>query len=82
MSKLKKFEGLRFMLVFRTHDAGIYDSFMLVFIIHAGIYNSCWYLLFTLVFTLHAGIYTSCWYLHFMLVFTLHAGIYTSCWYL
>ena len=25
VSKLKKFEGLRFMLVFTTHDAGIYD---------------------------------------------------------
>ena len=43
VSKLKKFEGLRFMLVFTTHDAGIYDScwylrrMMLVFMIHAGI---------------------------------------------
>ena len=61
------------MLVFTLH---------LVFIIHAGIYTSCWYLLFMLVFIIHAGIYTSCWYLRFMLVFTLHAGIYDSCWYL
>ena len=30
---------------------------MLVFTIHAGIYDSCWYLRFILVFTLHAGIY-------------------------
>ena len=92
MSKLKKFEGLRFMLVFTTHDAGIYDScwylrhMVLVFMVHAGIYvyDSCWYLHFMLVFTftIHAGIYTSCWYLHFMLVFTIHAGIYDSCWYL
>ena len=51
VSKLKKFEGLRFMLVFTTHDAGIYDScwylrrMMLVFMIHAGIYDAwCWYL--------------------------------------
>ena len=42
VSKLKKFEGLRFMLVFTTHDASIYDS--------------CWYLRFMLVFTIHAGI--------------------------
>ena len=68
VSKLKKFEGLRFMLVFTTHDAGIYDS--------------CWYLRRTLVFVIHAGIYDSCWYLRFMLVFTLHAGIYDSSWYL
>ena len=46
VSKLKKFEGLRFMLVFTTHDAGIYDScwylrrMMLVFMIHAGIYDA------------------------------------------
>ena len=46
MSKLKKFEGLRLMLVFTTHDAGIYDScwylrrMMLVFMIHAGIYEA------------------------------------------
>ena len=50
MSKLKKFEGLRFMLVFTTHDAGIYDScwylrrmilvFMILFMIHAGIYDA------------------------------------------
>ena len=26
VSKLKKFEGLRFMLVFTTHDAGICDA--------------------------------------------------------
>ena len=26
VSKLKKFEGLRFMLVFTMHDAGIYDA--------------------------------------------------------
>ena len=63
MSKLKKFEGLRFMLVFTTHDAGIYDScwylrrMMLVFMIHAGIYD--------------AGIYDSC-----CMVITIHAGIY------
>ena len=30
---------------------------MLVFTIHAGIYDSCWYLHFMLIFTLHAGIY-------------------------
>ena len=83
VSKLKEFEGLRFMLVFTTHDAGIYDScwylrrMVLVFMIHAGIstlpgiYDSC-----------SAGIYTSCWYLRFMLVFTIHAGIYDSRWYL
>ena len=29
---------------------------MLVFTIHAGIYDSCWYLRSMLVFTLHAGI--------------------------
>ena len=70
VSKLKKFEGLRFMLVFTTHDAGIYDScwylrrMMLVFIIHVGIYDSCWYLRrMMLVFMIHAGIYDSCWYL-------------------
>ena len=28
---------------------------MLVFTIHAGIYDSCWYLRSMLVFTLHAG---------------------------
>ena len=38
---------------------------MLVFTIHAGIYNSCWYLQFMLVFTIHAGIYTSYWYLRY-----------------
>ena len=37
--------------------------FMSVFVIHAGIYTSCWYLHFMLVFTTHAGIYDSCWYL-------------------
>ena len=68
VSKLKKFEGLQFMLVFTTHGAGIYDS--------------CWYIHFMLVFTIHAGIYDSCWYLLFMLVFMIHAGIYDSCWYL
>ena len=46
-----------------------------VFTIHAGIYDSCWYLRSMLVFTVHAGIYNSCWYLRFMLVFTIHAGI-------
>ena len=46
VSKLKKFEGLRFMLVFTMHDAGIYDScwylrrMMQVFMIHAGIYDA------------------------------------------
>ena len=56
---------------------------MLVFTVHAGIYESCWYLRFMLVFTIHAGIYdSSCWYLRFMLVFTIHAGIYDPCWYL
>ena len=61
---------------------------MLVFTIHAGIYDSCWYLRFMLVFTVHAGIYGSCWYLRFswylrsMLVFTVHAGINDPCWYL
>ena len=59
-----------------------YLQFMLVFTIHAGIYDSCRYLRFMLVFTIHAGIYDSCWYLRFMLVFTIHAGIYDSCWYL
>ena len=50
VSKLKKFEGLRFMLVFTTHDDGIYDScwnlrrMVLVFMIHAGIYDARWYL--------------------------------------
>ena len=29
---------------------------MLVFMIHAGIYHSCWYLRSMLVFTLHTGI--------------------------
>ena len=57
---------------------------MLVFMIHAGIYDSCWYLHFMLVFTTHAdvmtnaGIYDTCWYLHFMLIFTTHAGIYDA----
>ena len=55
---------------------------MLVFTIHAGIYNSCWYLRFMLVFTLHGGIYDSWWYLRFMVVFTIHGGIYDSWWYL
>ena len=69
--------------------AGIYLLSMLVltvhavvFTIHAGIYDSCWYyfmkcqyevpfvskLKMMLVFTIHAGIY-----LHFMLVFTIPA---------
>ena len=69
-------------LVFMVH-AGIYDALMLVFAIHAGIYDSCLYLRFMLVFTTHdAGIYDSCWFLRFMLVFTIHVGIYGSCWYL
>ena len=37
-----------------------------IFTLHAGIYDSCWYLHLILVY-----IYD----LHFMLVFTLHAGI-------
>ena len=48
--------------------------------VHAGIYDPCWYLRLMLVFTICAGIYDPCWYLRFMLVFTVHAGIYTSCW--
>ena len=77
------------MLVFTTHDAGIYDSCwylrsMLMFTTHAGItlhadiYCACWYLRRMLVFTIHAGIYGTCWYLEFMLVFTIHAGNYDS----
>ena len=40
---------------------------MLVFTIHAGIYDSCWYLRSMLVFTLHAGTVntsTKCKYQH------------------
>ena len=41
------------MLVFTTHDAGIYYL--------------CWYLRrMMLVFMIHAGIGDSCWYLHFI----------------
>ena len=66
------------MLVF-TLRAGIYLRFMLVFTTHdAGIYDSCWYLRFMLVFTVNAGIYDSCWYLRFILIFILHAGIYDT----
>ena len=62
---------------------------MLVFTIHAGIYDPCWYLRFVLVFTIHAGIYDSAGIygvpfvskLKMILVFTIHAGIYTSCWF-
>ena len=36
---------------------------MLVFTIHVGIYDPCWYL-------------NSCWYLELMLVITIHAGSY------
>ena len=98
MSKLKKFEGLRFMLVFTTHDADIYDSCWylrrtLVFVIHAGIYDSCWYLrdsswylrfMHTNEDPLEFVIqqHNTTWYLHFMLVFIIHAGIYDSCWYI
>ena len=46
--------------------------------IHAGIYDSCWYLRFMLVFTIHAGIYNSCRYLRRMLMFMTHAGIYDT----
>ena len=49
---------------------------MLVFTVHAGIYDPCWYLRFMLVFTIHAGIYDPCWYLRFMQLFTIHPGIY------
>ena len=55
---------------------------MLVFTLHAGIYDACWYLRWMLVFALHAGIYDACWYLRCMLIFALHAGIYDGCWYL
>ena len=55
---------------------------MLVFMIHAGIYDSCWYLQRMLVFMIHAGIYDSCRYLQRMLVFRIDAGNYDSCWYL
>ena len=55
---------------------------MMVFMINAGIYYSCWYLHFMLVFTTQAGIYDLCWYLRRKLVFTTQAGIYDACWYL
>ena len=52
---------------------------MLVFTIHAGIYDPCWYLPFVLVFTIHAGIYGVPFVsLKMMLVFTIHAGIYDT----
>ena len=53
---------------------------MLVFTIHAGIYEPCWYLRFMLVFTIHAGIYGVQFVskLKMMLVFTIHAGIYDT----
>ena len=52
--------------------------------IHAGIYDPCWFLRFMLVFTIYAGIYGVPFVskLKIMLVFTIHAGIYTSRWYL
>ena len=43
------------MLVFRIFT-GIYKHYMLVFTMHAGIYDACWYLRCMLVFTMHAGI--------------------------
>ena len=55
---------------------------MLVFALHAGIYDACWYLRCMLVFTIHVDICAACWYLRWMLVFALHAGIYDGCWYL
>ena len=60
------------MLVFTVH-AGIYDALMLVFTIHAGIYTSCWYLRFMLVFTIMIDSidYDSIDRLRFMLVFTI-----------
>ena len=69
------------MLVFRTFT-DIYNNYMMVFTIHAGIYDPCWYLRSMLVFTIHAGIYDPCWYLRSMLIFKMHAGIYDPCWYL
>ena len=50
------------MLVFRIFT-GIYKHYMLVFTMHAGIYDTCWYLRCILVFAIHAGIYDACWYL-------------------
>ena len=52
--------------------------------IHADIYDSCWYSLFMLVFTIHAGIYDSYWYLWSAVCVKTQddAGIYDSCWYL
>ena len=64
---------VRFMLVFTIHADRYLRRMMPVFTIHAGIYDSHWYLRFMLVFTVHAGIYGSCWYLYFVLIFTIPA---------
>ena len=55
--------------------------FMLVFTVHAGIYDSFWYLRSMLVFTVHAGIYDSCWYLWSAVCVKTQddAGIYDAC---
>ena len=57
----------------------LYLRCMLIFALHTGIYDACWYFRCMLVFALHAGIYDACWYLRCMLVFTMHAGIYNAC---
>ena len=53
---------------------------MLIFMIHAGIHYSCWYLQFMLVFMIHTGIYGVPFVskLKMMLVFTILAGIYDT----